>query len=95
MMVQLAAVTVVSCVCWGPFLIHILMKQFKWDLHNTKDPFTLLTLRMAAWNQILDPWVYILLRRKVLSSLCCGRYSQGTTSINSFSESRRPTFTLE
>ncbi|XP_047213048.1 prostaglandin E2 receptor EP1 subtype-like [Girardinichthys multiradiatus] len=95
MMVQLAAVTVVSCVCWGPFLIHIFIKQFKWDLHNTKDPFTLLTLRMAAWNQILDPWVYILLRRKVLSSLCCGRYSQGTTSINSFSESRRPTFTLQ
>lgn len=39
---------------------------------------TLFTLRMATWNQILDPWVYILLRKAVLKSLytftrrCCG-----------------------
>ncbi|KAL0197010.1 hypothetical protein M9458_005550, partial [Cirrhinus mrigala] len=26
----------------------------------------LLALRLASWNQILDPWVYILLRRAVL-----------------------------
>lgn len=25
-----------------------------------------LGVRLAAWNQILDPWVYILLRRTVL-----------------------------
>lgn len=39
---------------------------------------TLFTLRMATWNQILDPWVYILLRKAVLKNLykltrrCCG-----------------------
>ena len=39
---------------------------------------TLFTLRMATWNQILDPWVYILLRKAVLRNLyvctrrCCG-----------------------
>lgn len=33
---------------------------------------------MATWNQILDPWVYILLRKAVLKNLyklsgrCCG-----------------------
>ncbi|EPY79261.1 hypothetical protein CB1_000940001 [Camelus ferus] len=38
----------------------------------------LFTLRMATWNQILDPWVYILLRKAVLKNLyklarrCCG-----------------------
>lgn len=36
----------------------------------------LLVVRMATWNQILDPWVYILLRRSVLRRLfmllhCC------------------------
>lgn len=25
---------------------------------------------MAAWNQILDPWVYILLRKSVLFRIC-------------------------
>ncbi|XP_038143743.1 prostaglandin E receptor 1c (subtype EP1) [Cyprinodon tularosa] len=94
MLVQLAAVTVVSCVCWGPFLIHVFMKQFKLGPHTKADPFTLTGLRLAAWNQILDPWVYILFRRTVLSKLCCGRYSQGTlTSSNSLLENRRHTLT--
>ncbi|CAI9540165.1 unnamed protein product [Staurois parvus] len=30
----------------------------------------LLTVRLASCNQILDPWVYILLRRSVLHRLC-------------------------
>jgi len=29
----------------------------------------LLMVRMASWNQILDPWVYILLRKAVLRKL--------------------------
>lgn len=39
---------------------------------------TIFALRMATWNQILDPWVYILLRKAVLKNLyklsrrCCG-----------------------
>ena len=28
-----------------------------------------MTVRMATWNQILDPWVYILLRKAVLRKL--------------------------
>lgn len=38
----------------------------------------LFALRMATWNQIFDPWVYILLRKAVLKNLyklarhCCG-----------------------
>ncbi|KAM4534717.1 prostaglandin E receptor 1c (subtype EP1) [Fundulus diaphanus] len=95
MLVQLTAVTVVSFVCWGPFLIHVFVKQFQWDPHNTKDPFTLVSLRMAVWNQILDPWVYILFRKTVLSRLCCGRYSQEIMiPSHSFSESHRHTFNL-
>ncbi|XP_029014725.1 prostaglandin E receptor 1c (subtype EP1) [Betta splendens] len=71
MMVQLAVITVVSSVCWGPFLIHILVMQFnQMPSTNEEDEFTLLALRMAAWNQTLDPWVYILLRRAVLFRMC-------------------------
>ncbi|XP_034046306.1 prostaglandin E receptor 1c (subtype EP1) [Thalassophryne amazonica] len=75
MMVQLAVITVVSCVCWSPFLIHILVVQFNQSsitLTQQPDQFILLGLRMACWNQILDPWVYILLRRAVLYKVCCG-----------------------
>ncbi|XP_033500812.2 prostaglandin E receptor 1c (subtype EP1) [Epinephelus lanceolatus] len=77
MMVQLAVITVVSCVCWGPFLIHIFVMQFKQRTStHEKDGFILLSLRMASWNQILDPWVYILLRKAVLFQVCCASYTQ-------------------
>uniref|UniRef100_A0A3B3ZPH3 Thromboxane A2 receptor n=1 Tax=Periophthalmus magnuspinnatus TaxID=409849 RepID=A0A3B3ZPH3_9GOBI len=69
MMVQLAVLTVMSCVCWGPFLVHILVLQSNQSsvgLPEGPDRFLLLGLRMASWNQILEPWVYILLRRTVL-----------------------------
>nr|XP_016850369.1 PREDICTED: prostaglandin F2-alpha receptor isoform X3 [Anolis carolinensis] len=38
--------------------------------HSWKSCETILfALRMATWNQILDPWVYILLRKAVLKKL--------------------------
>uniref|UniRef100_A0A8C6TNV8 Thromboxane A2 receptor n=1 Tax=Neogobius melanostomus TaxID=47308 RepID=A0A8C6TNV8_9GOBI len=93
MMVQLAVITVVSCVCWSPFLIHILVlqsNQSSSDSPHRSDMFLLLGLRMASWNQILDPWVYILLRRTVLFRLCCGK-----TFTNFKYSWRRETFTLQ
>lgn len=41
------------------------------NTHRTLDYKHLLFLgvRLASWNQILDPWVYILLRRAVLRKL--------------------------
>ncbi|ROL51141.1 Prostaglandin F2-alpha receptor [Anabarilius grahami] len=71
MMTQLAVITVVSCVCWSPFLIYILISIGRF-YKGIKRParqcekLLLLALRLASWNQILDPWVYILLRRAVL-----------------------------
>uniref|UniRef100_A0A3B3D5C7 Thromboxane A2 receptor n=1 Tax=Oryzias melastigma TaxID=30732 RepID=A0A3B3D5C7_ORYME len=100
MIIQLAVITAVSCVCWGPFLVHITIIQHKLSLGvpaNMEDGFTLLGLRMAAWNQILDPWVYILLRKTVLSRVCRGFYFQrATMSPNNYSvEYRREAFHLQ
>ncbi|XP_059203650.1 prostaglandin E receptor 1c (subtype EP1) [Centropristis striata] len=82
MMVQLAVITVVSCVFWGPFLIHILVIQINQETSTYgKDRFILLGLRMASWNQILDPWVYILLRKTVLFRVCCAFYTQSPSVI--------------
>lgn len=99
MMAQLAVITVVSCVCWSPFLIHILVIQFNQSNGVSsvkKDGFILLGLRMASWNQILDPWVYILLRRTVLLRLCSAFHRQRTrvTANSSCADTHRRALSL-
>ncbi|XP_062386985.1 prostaglandin E receptor 1c (subtype EP1) [Sardina pilchardus] len=78
MMTQLAVINVVSCVCWCPFLICISLSVGKFLVGSLPtypvrkhEQQLLLCLRLASWNQILDPWVYILLRRAVLRRVCC------------------------
>ncbi|KAM6921986.1 prostaglandin F2-alpha receptor [Xenentodon cancila] len=68
MICQLLAIMLVSCVCWGPLLIHIIFLTTRVKEEPTR--FSLLMMvRMATWNQILDPWVYILLRKAVLRKI--------------------------
>ncbi|XP_035511005.1 prostaglandin E receptor 1c (subtype EP1) [Morone saxatilis] len=100
MMAQLAVLTVVSSVCWSPFLIHILVMQFNQssrDSSHGKDGFILLGLRMASWNQILDPWVYILLRRTVLFRVFSAFYTQKPTvkANNSCADTRMRALSLQ
>ncbi|KAJ1172900.1 hypothetical protein NDU88_004742 [Pleurodeles waltl] len=71
MVVQLVGIMVVSCICWSPILIFLMMSVN--DVHSGqmdnmgRDQWLMfLGVRLASWNQILDPWVYILLRRAVL-----------------------------
>uniref|UniRef100_A0A3Q1FSA9 Thromboxane A2 receptor n=1 Tax=Acanthochromis polyacanthus TaxID=80966 RepID=A0A3Q1FSA9_9TELE len=95
MMTQLAAITVVLCVCWSPLLVSLM--SFHRASGPVKDEFLLLGLRMASWNQILDPWVYILLRRTVLFRVCCGVSTRRNTVIanSSCAETRRQAFSLQ
>ncbi|XP_040045811.2 prostaglandin E receptor 1c (subtype EP1) [Gasterosteus aculeatus] len=98
MLAQLAGVTVVSCVCWSPFLIHILTMQFSQrSSTHENDDFILLGVRMASWNQILDPWIYILLRKAVVFRLCCASYAQRpTVSENrTFADAHGEAFSLQ
>uniref|UniRef100_A0A8C6M9W9 Prostaglandin F2-alpha receptor n=1 Tax=Nothobranchius furzeri TaxID=105023 RepID=A0A8C6M9W9_NOTFU len=65
MICQLLAIMLVSCVCWGPLLV-----RNPPAANGESTRFRLLTtVRMATWNQILDPWVYILLRKAVLKKI--------------------------
>lgn len=72
MVVQLVGIMVTSCICWSPLLVFGLMsalRSFNGTMGSDKATYTKLMItgvRMAACNQILDPWVYILLRRAVL-----------------------------
>uniref|UniRef100_A0AAR2L0P5 Thromboxane A2 receptor n=1 Tax=Pygocentrus nattereri TaxID=42514 RepID=A0AAR2L0P5_PYGNA len=60
MVVQLVGIMVTSCICWSPLLVNDLA---------TYRMLMITGVRLASWNQILDPWVYILLRRAVLRKI--------------------------
>ncbi|CAL9700761.1 unnamed protein product [Knipowitschia caucasica] len=75
MVVQLLGIMVTSCICWSPLLVFGLMSVlYSYTGSIGEDLITYKTLmlrgvRLATWNQILDPWVYILLRRTVLRKI--------------------------
>ncbi|KAL2100947.1 hypothetical protein ACEWY4_002708 [Coilia grayii] len=91
MVVQLLGIMVTSCICWIPLLTFDLMTVVH-SYHGFKDEdevdyykkLLLTGVRLASSNQVLDPWVYILLRRAVLRKIyclsTCGRVNlQGST----------------
>ncbi|XP_069833994.1 thromboxane A2 receptor [Dendropsophus ebraccatus] len=77
MMVQLVGIMIIATVCWLPLLIFIaqtVLQRPNNDLMDREIPretekLLLIFLRVATWNQILDPWVYILFRRAVLKRI--------------------------
>ncbi|XP_056143157.1 prostaglandin E receptor 1c (subtype EP1) [Lampris incognitus] len=101
MMAQLAVITVVSCVCWSPFLFHVVVSVTQFyqssdaSVHQSGRGI-LLGLRMASWNQILDPWVYIILRRAVLHRVFRALHTKRSTlrKSSSCADSRRQALSL-
>ncbi|XP_069497744.1 prostaglandin F2-alpha receptor [Ambystoma mexicanum] len=69
MIIQLLAIMCVSCICWSPFLLTLTNIGIYGNNSKETCKTVLYALRMATWNQILDPWVYILLRKAVLKKL--------------------------
>ncbi|XP_044218548.1 thromboxane A2 receptor isoform X1 [Thunnus albacares] len=67
MMLQLILIMVIASICWCPLLIFI--AQTVLSRGHLQVKYLLLWLRFATWNQILDPWVYILFRRAVLQRI--------------------------
>lgn len=75
MVAQLVGIMVTSCICWSPLLIFGLMsviRSYRGSMGDDLETYRTLMVtgvRLASWNQILDPWVYILLRRAVLRKI--------------------------
>ncbi|XP_063795164.1 prostaglandin E2 receptor EP3 subtype [Pseudophryne corroboree] len=83
-MVQLMGVMCVLCACWAPLLVIMLKMIFNHtsaercgltpaaqNSELQKDcNFFLTAIRLASLNQILDPWVYLLLRQILLRKFC-------------------------
>ncbi|KAJ8374388.1 hypothetical protein SKAU_G00049680 [Synaphobranchus kaupii] len=67
MMVQLIGIMVIASICWCPLLVFIAQTVLSGS--DLQVRYLLLWLRFATWNQILDPWVYILFRRSVLKRI--------------------------
>ncbi|XP_036315918.1 prostaglandin E2 receptor EP1 subtype [Pipistrellus kuhlii] len=65
---QLVGIMVVSCICWSPLLVLVALAVAGWGSGSLQRPL-FMAVRLASWNQILDPWVYILLRQAVLRQL--------------------------
>ncbi|XP_062600554.1 thromboxane A2 receptor-like [Saccostrea cucullata] len=66
-MTFIIAILLAFVVCWMPLMIRILANVSKKQVPDyTSD---LLAIRFASWNQILDPWIYILLRKEMLTRL--------------------------
>ncbi|XP_036255411.1 thromboxane A2 receptor [Molothrus ater] len=72
MMVQLVGIMIIATICWMPLLIFIVQMVLQHlpgqaqVLPTDTQEMLLIYIRMVTWNQILDPWVYILFRRAVL-----------------------------
>ncbi|NWR62952.1 TA2R protein, partial [Bucorvus abyssinicus] len=74
MMVQLVGIMMIATICWMPLLIFIVQTVLQQLPAGGQIPalppqtqnMLLIYIRMVTWNQILDPWVYILFRRAVL-----------------------------
>lgn len=65
-LIFLIAILIVHAVCWMPLMIRVLINTSGARPNYKTD---LLALRMASWNQILDPWLYILLRKEMLTRI--------------------------
>uniref|UniRef100_H0XW04 Prostaglandin E2 receptor EP3 subtype n=1 Tax=Otolemur garnettii TaxID=30611 RepID=H0XW04_OTOGA len=77
--IQLMGIMCVLSVCWSPLLIMMLKMIFSQTsvehckMHTEKHrecSFFLIAIRLASLNQILDPWVYLLLRKILLRKFC-------------------------
>ncbi|NXU50257.1 PE2R3 protein, partial [Turnix velox] len=84
-LIQLLGIMCVLSACWSPLLVTMLKMIFShtsfehcrgfWDtgqdLELQKEcNFFLTAVRLASLNQILDPWVYLLLRKILLQKFC-------------------------
>ncbi|OPJ77562.1 thromboxane A2 receptor [Patagioenas fasciata monilis] len=77
MMVQLVGIMIIATICWMPLLIFIVQTVLQQLpargqvrlLPTQTQNMLLIYIRMVTWNQILDPWVYILFRRAVLQRI--------------------------
>ncbi|XP_062587023.1 prostaglandin E2 receptor EP4 subtype-like [Saccostrea cucullata] len=67
-MIFITSVTVLFVILWTPLVVDIFLHAV--NIRNQKNDNTeLLLLRLAVCNAIIDPWMYIVLRKESLSKI--------------------------
>ncbi|KFP82256.1 Prostaglandin E2 receptor EP3 subtype, partial [Apaloderma vittatum] len=100
-LIQLLGIMCVLSACWSPLLIMMLKMIFSHtsfercrrfsseaessELHKECN-FFLTAVRLASLNQILDPWVYLLLRKILLQKFCQAANAVSKCSNNEWKE---------
>ncbi|NXS56237.1 PE2R3 protein, partial [Brachypteracias leptosomus] len=100
-LIQLLGIMCVLSACWSPLLIMMLKMIFSHTSfeHCRRFPsegqslgllkecnFFLTAVRLASLNQILDPWVYLLLRKILLQKFCQAANAVSKCSNNEWKE---------
>nr|KAG5700085.1 hypothetical protein BaRGS_029835 [Batillaria attramentaria] len=65
------AITTIFAVCWVPLMVHIVLTL---STDNTAPVLGLVAVRLASLNQTLNPWLYVILRKALLTRIrdaCC------------------------
>ncbi|KAM4655538.1 prostaglandin E2 receptor EP3 subtype [Amazona ochrocephala] len=100
-LIQLLGIMCVLSACWSPLLVTMLKMIFSRtsfehckgfsseaqssELHKECN-FFLTAVRLASLNQILDPWVYLLLRKILLQKFCQAANAVSKCSNNEIKE---------
>ncbi|NWX47646.1 PE2R3 protein, partial [Steatornis caripensis] len=100
-LIQLLGIMCVLSACWSPLLITMLKmifshtsfehcKAFSGEAQSSglhkECNFFLTAVRLASLNQILDPWVYLLLRKILLQKFCQAANAVSKCSNNEWKE---------
>uniref|UniRef100_A0A096LPU2 Prostaglandin E2 receptor EP3 subtype n=1 Tax=Poecilia formosa TaxID=48698 RepID=A0A096LPU2_POEFO len=68
--IQLLGIMCVLIICWSPLLATAAFALTTLTDFSDISHLTLTAIRLASLNQILDPWVYLLLREILLRKFC-------------------------
>ncbi|XP_074640300.1 LOW QUALITY PROTEIN: prostaglandin E2 receptor EP4 subtype-like [Tubulanus polymorphus] len=87
MLILLVGITSVFTICWAPLMVRIFISLIQPSQDNDDNMSVLIVIRLAALNQVLDPWVYILFRKELFDRLRqifrCEKISQIDTPLAS------------
>ncbi|XP_066522636.1 prostaglandin E2 receptor EP3 subtype [Hoplias malabaricus] len=102
--IQLLGIMCVLLVCWSPLLIlmlkmiatHTSYHKCRTKMVSSHDlqmecKFFLTAIRLASLNQILDPWVYLLLREILLRKFCQVANAVSNCSLEGHKETQKET----
>lgn len=70
MLFQIGAAIAEVAVCWIPIMIRMLITMTGDETSEKDIKNSYLFFRFASWALVVDPWIYVLLRREIIMNIC-------------------------